>query len=63
MMQLGLHMVGLPSARLPDQFSVPTTSGIQVYARGGPSYASTAVVWRAQLSSVLSPLRAIGSSR
>ena len=36
--------MGLPGARLPSNFSLPRGSVFHIFAKGGPSYASTAVV-------------------
>ena len=63
MQKLNLSCVGLPGARLHDSFSLPSESGLVVAARGGPSYASVAVVWRSDLGSAIKPSSELGSNR
>ena len=58
---LDLDIAGLPAARLPTGTRLPSGSGWQGVFRGGPSYASSAVVWRSKLSGLVSTLDAIGS--
>ena len=43
---LDLHILGLPGARLPKGTSIPGVRAVQLIARRGPSYASTALVWQ-----------------
>jgi hypothetical protein len=46
MQQLNLDVLGLPGARLPGDVKLPGNHDYQIVARGGPSYASTAVIWK-----------------
>ena len=50
---LGIDVLGLPGARLREGFQLPSHWGLRVAARGGPSYASVAVIWKAELDHVM----------
>ena len=63
MRALGLSLVGLPGARLADSFRLPAIYGLSCYSRGGPSYASCAIVWWSFLDNVILPIKALGSDR
>ena len=62
---LGLAMVGLPGARLSAEVELPREVARQfgMQARGGPSYASTAVVWDKAAIPVASVDSEVGSAR
>ena len=45
MMALGLSVAGLPGACIQAGSRIPGRDDLRIYARGGPSYASCALVW------------------
>ena len=57
-----LDFLGLPGARLPGGFALPAHWGLTIAARGGPEYASTAVVWVTGIAGVV-PRTDIGGRR
>ena len=60
MRQLGIDVVGMPGARLPPNTQIHEHKDIRVYARGGPYYASCAMLWR---NTDVSPIEDLGSNR
>ncbi len=64
MLQRSLHMLALPGARLPAGSSIPGMKDIGVIARGGPSYGSTALVWRKSvMGQAVAEIPELGSNR
>jgi len=63
MKRLNLDIIGLPGSRLASNAVIPTTWGIEKYAKweGGASYASCCVVWRTGV--LVRPRKEMGSSR
>jgi hypothetical protein len=60
----GLHLMALPGARIPSNTTLPGLADVCILARGGPSYASTAFVWRRSvLKNAVSELKGVGSDR
>ena len=45
MRRLGIHVLGLPAARLSTDFELVVSDGLACFAWGGPSYASFAFIW------------------
>ena len=62
MKELELDILGLPAARLPENFSLPGTSGLAIHALGGPSHASIAVIWKSNNPRGFNILVGLGSS-
>ena len=60
--RLGLHLLGLPAARLPSGISIPGASHLHLLARGGPSYHSCAVLWRVDSPFVFAEITSVGSN-
>ncbi|CAK0839598.1 unnamed protein product [Prorocentrum cordatum] len=63
MNQLGIPIVGFPGARLPESFTLPASSGLGIYAVGGISYASVAVVWSLEFQAHFDFVMGVGSAR
>ena len=63
MRQLHLSFIGLPGARLREDFVCSATPELRVVARGGPSYNSCAVAWWKSLDNLISEVQEIGSNR
>eukprot|EP00959_Pyramimonas_sp_CCMP1952_P231982 4847933-Pyramimonas_sp.AAC.1 len=60
---LDIGLLGLPGARLAEGFEIPGKPHLGVAARGGPSYASAAVLWdRRQIPSAR-VVQQVGSDR
>ena len=60
---LQVALIGLPGARLARSTKVPQVPWMGILARGGPSYASTAVVWDRRQLPELREVAAVGSDR
>ena len=60
---LDLDLIALPGARLPGGEKLPKLGGFNLACRGGPSYASTAWIWRAALDEAICIRNDIGSDR
>ncbi|CAK0815216.1 unnamed protein product [Prorocentrum cordatum] len=63
MNQLGIPIAGLPGARLPESFTLPASSGLGIYAVGGISCASVAVVWSLEFQAHFDFVMGVGSAR
>ena len=63
MEQLDLVLVGLPGARLDQGSQLPGRNDIAIHARGGASYSSCALVWKAPLLNRVHILEDLGTDR
>ena len=59
--KLGLHILGLPAARLPTDTVLPVNSNLRLLARGGPSYRSCAVLWKLNCGFEFAEIPHVGS--
>ncbi len=55
--------MGLPGARLWDDFKLPANLGASITARGGPSYDSCAVLIRNDVRDIVMEVPTVGSNR
>ena len=63
MRALQLSAVGLLGARLQTGAAIPDNTGLKLFAKGGPSYASVAIAWWAQLGDAIIPVPEMGGDR
>ena len=64
MSERDLRVMAFPGARIPPCTSLPGDKDVCILARGGPSYASRAIVWRrSQLLNVVAAVEDVGSDR
>ena len=61
MEKLGLHILGLPAARLREDVELVGCPGWNLVCRGGPSYFSCAVMWENNGGFSFEPVSAVGS--
>ena len=60
---LDLDLIALPGARLPAKVSLPRNAGYCLCSRGGPSYGSTAWIWKLHLDTAIMERSDLGSNR
>lgn len=63
MAKCNLDILGLLGARLPSSFRLPAKYGVQVWAKGGPSYTSVAVLWKSRTGRYVEILREFSDGR
>ena len=59
--KLGLHILGLPAARLRSGIALAGCPGWNLECRGGPSYFSCAVIWKQHGPFQFEPISEVGS--
>ena len=64
MEQRGLQVMALPGARIPQGASIPGSNDVAILARGGPEYASVALLWRrSAMGTAIQEVPNLGSNR